>query len=139
LIFIDKKIERTAMKSLSHSNSETKNNGFTIIEVMVVIGIFAIGILAVASMQVSAFQGNRTAMLRTNAITLATERMENLVSQNYALISADSETVDNLDIIWTVSENTPLTDTKTIAVMVTWNDRGTFQNVNLIYIIARLD
>lgn len=127
------------MKSLSHSNSETKNNGFTIIEVMVVIGIFAIGILAVASMQVSAFQGNRTAMLRTNAITLATERMENLVSQNYALISADSETVDNLDIIWTVSENTPLTDTKTIAVMVTWNDRGTFQNVNLIYIIARLD
>jgi type IV pilus assembly protein PilV len=127
------------MKSLSHSNSETKNNGFTIIEVMVVIGIFAIGILAVASMQVSAFQGNRTAMLRTNAITLATERMENLVSQNYALISADSETVDNLDIIWTVSENTPLTDTKTIVVTVTWNDRGTFQNVNLSHIIAKLD
>lgn len=139
MIFIDRKIEKTAMKSVSHLNSETQNNGFTIIEVMVVIGIFAIGILAVASMQVSAFQGNRSAMLRTNAITLATERMENLVSQNYALISADSETVDNLDIIWTVSENTPLTDTKTIAVTVTWNDRGTFQNVNLSYIIAKLD
>jgi hypothetical protein len=78
-------------------------------------------------------------MLRTNAITLATERMEKLVSQNYALISTDSETVDNLDIIWTVSENTPLTETKTIAVTVTWNDRGTFQNVDLSYIIAKLD
>jgi len=127
------------MKSLYHSISETKDNGFTIIEVMVVIGIFAIGIMAVASMQVSAFQGNRSAMLRTNAITLAAERMENLVSQNYALISADGETVDNLDIKWTVSENTPLPDTKTIAVTVTWNDRGTLQNVDLSHIIAKLD
>jgi prepilin-type N-terminal cleavage/methylation domain-containing protein len=130
------------MKSQYHLNTVTNEKGFTIIEVMIVIGIFAIGILAVASMQVSAFQGNRSATLRTMAITLATEHIENLVSQNYGSIagSTNPNTVDNFDISWVVTNSTsPSPATKTIVVTVTWNDRGESRNVNLNHIIAKLN
>lgn len=127
------------MKPLNHSKEEPVNEkGFTIIEVMVVIGIFAIGILAVASMQVSAFQGNRSATLRTIAITLASEQMEDLITTDYGLIVSGNRTEDNFNISWTVTNDTPLSGTKTIAVTVTWNDRGESRNVDLSYIIANL-
>ncbi len=127
------------MKTLGQPNTKINNDkGFTIIEVMIVIGIFAIGILAVASMQVSAFQGNRSATLRTIAITLASERMENLISQDYGAIVSDSQAEDNFDISWTVTNDSPLPDTKTITVTTTWNDRGESRNVNLSYILAKL-
>lgn len=131
-------MEKT-MKTLGQPNTKINNDkGFTIIEVMIVIGIFAIGILAVASMQVSAFQGNRSATLRTIAITLASERMENLISQDYGAIVSDSQAEDNFDISWTVTNDSPLPDTKTITVTTTWNDRGESRNVNLSYILAKL-
>jgi type IV pilus assembly protein PilV len=133
-------MEKT-MKSQYHLNTVTNEKGFTIIEVMIVIGIFAIGILAVASMQVSAFQGNRSATLRTMAITLASEHMENLASQNYGTIAGSNNptTVANFDISWVVTNNTPLSATKTLEVTVTWNDRGETRNVNLNHIIAKLN
>jgi len=128
------------MKLNGRSNSNISNDkGFTIIEVLVVIGLFAIGILAVASMQVTAFQGNRSAMLQTNAITLATERMENLISQNYATIVSGSENQANFNIAWNVQDDTPLENTKTITVTVTWNDRGGTRDVVLNTILANLD
>ncbi len=128
------------MKLNGRSNSNISNDkGFTIIEVLVVIGLFAIGILAVASMQVTAFQGNRSAMLQTNAITLATERMENLISQDYAAIVSGNDTEANFDISWTVLNDTPMNNTKTITVTVTWNDRGGNRDVELNNIVARLD
>jgi type IV pilus assembly protein PilV len=132
-------MEKT-MKTIGQPNTKVNNDkGFTIIEVMIVIGIFAIGILAVASMQVSAFQSNRSATLRTMAITLASERMENLASQDYGAIVSDSQAVDNFDISWTVTNDSPLANTKTITVTTTWNDRGESRNVNLSYIIAKLN
>ncbi len=128
------------MKTPCQPHTTVNNDkGFTIIEVMIVIGIFAIGILAVASMQVSAFQGNRSATLRTMAITLASERMENLISQDYGAIVSDSQAVDNFNISWTVTNDSPLANTKTITVTTNWNDRGESRNVNLSYIIANLD
>ena len=128
------------MKTLCQPNTKVNNDkGFTIIEVMIVIGIFAIGILAVASMQVSAFQGNRSATLRTIAITLASERMENLISQDYGAIVSGNQTVDNFDISWTVTNDSPLAKTKTITATTTWNDRGDSRNVNLSYILAKLN
>lgn len=128
------------MKLSYHKNSTTSNDkGFTIIEVMVVIGIFAIGILAVASMQISAARANRSATLRTDAITRASERMENLVSQTYSSIAGGNETVDNYTISWTVSEDTLLPDTKEITVTVTWDDWQGIRTMTLNHIVAKLD
>ncbi len=118
------------------------NRGFSLIEVMVALGIFSIGILAVASMQISAAQGNLSARMRTEAVTLASERLEILNSKGYNHndLSPGTHTDSTNDVYlleWTVTEDTTL-KTKTIALTVTWNDRGSTQSTNLNYIRADL-
>ena len=115
------------------------SKGFSLIEVMVALGILSIGILAVASMQISATQGNLSARLRTEAITMASERLETLISGTYASISSGTDNTHAVyNLSWTVTDDTPINGTKTIAVTVTWTDRNTAQSATLNYIKANL-
>ena len=52
--------------------------GFTLIEVLIAITIFAIGLLAVATMQVSAIRGNRMGYEVTQATYLAQTQIDTL-------------------------------------------------------------
>ena len=54
--------------------------GFTLLEVLVALFIFAIGMLAVASMQAQSIKGNTFSDLLTVATTLAEGKMEELMS-----------------------------------------------------------
>jgi type IV pilus modification protein PilV len=58
----------------------TGAGGFTLIEVLVALVIFAIGMLAVATMQVESIRGNTFSDLMTVATTLAEAKMEQLVT-----------------------------------------------------------
>jgi type IV pilus modification protein PilV len=68
-----------------HSNLNNKNNdkGFTLIEMLIAISIFAIGFLAVASLQISAGKNNRTASETTAAVNIASDRMERLMGVSF--------------------------------------------------------
>jgi type IV pilus assembly protein PilV len=55
------------------------SQGFTLVELMIALFIFAIGILAVASMQGEAIKGNSFSDLMTVANTLAEAKMEDLM------------------------------------------------------------
>lgn len=55
------------------------NRGYTLIEIMIAIGIFAIGFLAIASLQITASKNSRTGSEITEAATIATDRMERLM------------------------------------------------------------
>ncbi|MCD6332035.1 MAG: prepilin-type N-terminal cleavage/methylation domain-containing protein [Bacteroidales bacterium] len=124
------------MKILNGSNpSAIGEKGFTLIEVMIAMGVFAIGILAVASMQITASQGNRSARLQTEAVTRASECMENLVNQGYSDITDGSDTQGEINLSWTVADDTPITDIRTVTVTATWNDRGGTRNADFSYII----
>lgn len=113
-----------------------REKGFTLIEVMVAMGIFAIGILAVASMEITASHNNRSARLRTEAFTLASERIETLITREYASIADGSETGVEIDLLWTVTDDTPIANTKTITVTASWDDRGGTRSDDFRYIIA---
>lgn len=57
--------------------------GFSLIEVLVAMAIFAIGILAVYSMQIHSIRGNSSARGITENITLASAKVEELLAQAY--------------------------------------------------------
>jgi len=92
------------MKTYATGNDK----GFTFIEVLVAITLLAVGILAVASMQVTALGGNDAAEEITEASTLATDQLETLLSLSYtdAMLQDDPGSTGNF--LGTAGLNNPL-------------------------------
>ncbi len=134
--------------------------GFTLIEIMIAITIFAIGILAVAAMQIGAVKGNSSASGLTEATMAAQNRMEQLMSLNYnnpILSDADNDGIGGLNdtvppdtassadgtsqytgatsavynVFWNVAVNSPVNNTKQIRVIVKWTQNGGSRTVIL--------
>ena len=78
------------MNKLEYNNK----NGFTLIEVMISIVILAIGVLAVAKMQISAMKGNSAASGFTEATSFAQNKMEELVNLAYDDSDLDDDNGD---------------------------------------------
>jgi len=111
-------------------NDKINGNGFTIIEMLIAMSIFAIGFLAVASLQISAGKSNRTASDITNAVNIASDRMERLMGISYDNAFLDPAANPHLDnqgkynIQWVVT-NTDLNadginDAKIVNLTVSW-------------------
>ena len=120
-----------------------KEAGFTLIEVLIAITIFAVGLLAVAAMQTSAIKMNSTAGKLTNLSTWGMDKIEELSALPYTspwLQAAGNppgtdtdgnthrEVSGDYTISWTVIDDTPLTSTKNIRVTVT--GRGKTANIS---------
>ena len=125
-----------------------EQKGFTIIEVLVAIFILSVGLLAVATMQVSAIRGNNLSDNVTSALTLAEDKMEYLLGLNYNdLILQDSVAGNNTNLdtitagnvdheelnidetgsaggqfhrVWNIADDEPDNNNKTITIIVTW-------------------
>ncbi len=145
------------------------NKGFTLIEALIALTVFAIGVLAVISMQTTATSGNARARYLSEATSWAVDRMEIILNldydsslledppatgpgtnartdgvdndgdssideadENYTIYDTSSDQVDNdndgatdedseygsYTVQWRVTGNSPVTNTKTIRVMV---------------------
>jgi type IV pilus assembly protein PilV len=134
---------------------KSNENGFTLIEVLIAIAVFAIGILAVGKMQITAIKGNYFANDITEATTLAQDRMEKLIGLPYddtnSLDDTDTDDKAGLDdtnaaadhndannpvdgrynIFWNIATNHPINNTKEIRVIITWTDKGTSKEVSI--------
>ena len=101
-----------------------KENGFTLIEVLIALTIFAVGMLAVAAMQNSAIKMNSTAGKLTHLATWGMDKIEELSALPYADPSLDSsgnphqEVSGEYTVSWTVIDDNPMTNTKNITVTV---------------------
>ena len=83
------------MRTHKHKKRTQSEAGFTLLEVVVAIAILTFGMLAVASMQSSAIQGNYTARIHTEAATWAQDRMEKLLALPYSdSLLTDTGTLD---------------------------------------------
>jgi type IV pilus assembly protein PilV len=99
--------------------------GYTLIEILMAIAIFSIGILAVFSMQISAINGDATARMRTEATILASQLAEEEMSLNYDNLVPEGPTKVGV-YTWKidVQNDAPMKSTKTINVTVCWRDNN---------------
>ena len=124
-------------------------DGFTLIEVMVALVIFSLGILGVAKMQINAIQGNAAALKITEKFSLASNCIERLMALPYTHSDLDRtqgtprmpsiQPLSGYALSWTVEDNTddstiPV-DAKRIIVTVVPNSGET---CTLEQLIARL-
>ena len=98
-------------------------DGFTLIEVLIAMAIFAIGILGVAAMQIGAVNGNANARKSTELAHWATHQLENLMNEPYDTVADGNRTEGPYTLQWTVSgDDDPIPNTKTINVTASWNN-----------------
>ena len=76
-------------KMLTGISGHKNAQGFSLIEVLIAMAIFAIGILAVTSMQMRSINLNTSARLQTEASTLAVDWMERLLAKPFEDICLD--------------------------------------------------
>jgi prepilin-type N-terminal cleavage/methylation domain-containing protein len=136
------------MRGETMQREHEREEGWTLVEVLVAIVILTVGLLAVGTMQISAIRGNFMGGNTSIALTLASEKMEDLFNRNYTDAAlADTTTGNNGDLtlitgtdheervsdngivgaggfyrrIWNIADTaTPMPTMKEIAVMVTW-------------------
>jgi type IV pilus assembly protein PilV len=118
--------------------------GFTLIEVLICISIFTIGILAVAALQITSTKGNASARRITEATALAENQIEILMQLSYDHTDLNpannphESTQDPYAISWNVTEvdlnADGANDSKTVNVTVSRSGGGD-REVSILYII----
>jgi type II secretory pathway pseudopilin PulG len=122
------------------------SEGFSILEAVIALAIFSIGILAVAGMQVSSTNGNASARFTIEAAALAQDVVENLLALDYDPDAAfplpqfdpavdHASTNGRYSIDWTVlGPDNPLPRAITINVVVFWEVYGKPRRYDLSFI-----
>lgn len=91
---------------MKHDERQKNCNGFTLIEVLIALAIFSIGILGVAKMQISAINGNAGARKYNEAAAFAQGQMETLMSLDFTDdINNDNASSDLADNGYTVFQD----------------------------------
>ena len=132
-----------------------EQHGFTLLEIMIAIFVFSVGLLGLATMQVSAVRGNNFSDTLTEAANLATDRMEKIMAAGYNTVAdtdddgagglndatvatADDQEVQGIyQIFWNVAEDVTVNNTKTVNIIITWIERGATRTLTMQGIKAR--
>ena len=105
-----------------------RQNGFTLLEILIAMGIFTAAILGVAISATSVIKANHNSYSTTVAINLAQDKLEELKALPGSLASGgpvtDTINGETFSRSWTVTSDSPVTGMKRIDVTVTWTDYG---------------
>jgi len=122
--------------------SRADNAGFSFIDVMVALFVLTIGVLALADLQIASSKGNSSIKSTGNASNIAEKKLEEIKGMVYANVAAEAptEVLDPSGATFTrevqVTANSPIANTKTVTVIVTWTDKNGAHKVSLATILA---
>ena len=116
--------------------------GFSYIEVLVSSVILSIGVLALTQLQVTTAGENNSSSMRTTAVSLLEKKVESLKSLPFASVQSEApstliESGGTFTRQVTVTNNSPLLNTKTVNVSVSWVSGGNTHAALLTTIIAQ--
>ena len=109
-----------------------RNEGFTLLEVMIALVILSVGLLGLGALQLVAIKTNAFSSEMTYATMIAQQQAEILKSLPFSHTNLTAATESNphtavgsskgvqYAIRWTVTDNSPATDMKTLNTFVKW-------------------
>ncbi|MCQ9206421.1 MAG: prepilin-type N-terminal cleavage/methylation domain-containing protein [Omnitrophica bacterium] len=132
------KKKRTISKRSTNDERRTTNDGFTLLEVMIAIVLFGVGIVAVVSLLSSGMAGALDAENTAIAVNLAQERMEEIRNLTYANIVNEAKAVVTGFSVFQreVVVTEPETNLKQVTVTVYWTHKGGEAEVPLVSYVA---
>ena len=99
----------------------SNNKGFTLIEILVGLVLFAVGAVVFAQMQVLSVKGSSFGKDALAATTLGEQNLEQLKNTPFNGIVGNTVTSGNMTVTWTVtSSGTAPSRYKTILLTVSW-------------------
>jgi type IV pilus assembly protein PilV len=117
------------------------NAGFTLVESMLTLAIMSVGLLALAGLQITALRGNDLSRRMTTAVSIAEQNIEQLKNTPYTNIqteAASEVTASNLHFTRQVTvTNGPLPNTKSVSVLVSWQDQSKTHTLPIVTIIGQ--
>jgi Tfp pilus assembly protein PilV len=122
------------------------NDGFGIVEVLIAIFLLAVAMLGLVTLQSRGIRGNDLGNRTSQAIALAQDKVEDLINDNATgqTLAAGTDTdIDEtgsaggiFDRNWQIQNDTPVTNSQTLVVTVTWNDIGGNHTVTMNGIVS---
>ncbi len=114
------------------------NRGVSLIEVLIAVAIFAIGISAVAVLQYKTVHGNTRGRMITDATTLAEREMERLMELPYATLASGSDnTTAPYTVTWTVTsvdlDGDATNESKQVDINVTAPQLGGNRDISFVF------
>jgi prepilin-type N-terminal cleavage/methylation domain-containing protein len=118
-------------------DTKTKSSGFTLIEVTVALALFVAGMVGLPALMMNNMRRNNEAKDLTTAVALANDKLEELKDYDYDKVKDGPTAGEDIDETgwdkgaagkriynrkWTVTNNSPVTGTKTVAITVAWAD-----------------
>lgn len=127
--------------------SSYKQQGSSLLEVMISIVILAFFMLGNSSLMISTIENNRQSKRVSAATNLALDKLEVMRGLTYGLVVNGTDgpltqTGANAGVgaiytrTWTVADDTPITDTKTVSVTSSWTDKEGNHSIQLQSIIS---
>ena len=99
------------------------SQGFSLLEVMIAVALFSIGILGVGALQMTSTSGSTGARIHTEEYTWLVDQIERLSALNYAAADLAQGTRSVVQgpyaVSWTVVDDSPVAGSKRIAVTAT--------------------